>query len=329
MLRTIYYHNQCYDGVLSAAMLAAKEHSNSNTRHPISFVPVGYSKKSQWLNTSLSKKAGIVDFLFHPDASFWADHHPTAFIKEKHKDHVKNSPRTKYIYQPEDRSCARTLYNHFIRTGYPNIAKRFTEKVKWGDIIDAAQYDTIGQVLFPEHPAIKIERSLEGAPVGYVNRVISYLKRFALTKIINIPNVQKRYKTIQKKIENGHEVLNDEIQYNNSHGIVMYQVQKQEDCLFHRYSPFYFKNNAPYALTYVGGTTNKVRAMRNPWIDFSCINIGQFINQFGGGGHKRVGATYLDSADQFNTIKEQFIKAINTHHQKDGVIDLEKLINVK
>ena len=75
---TLYFHSACFDGLVSA-VLAWVFLETKDWRFQ-GFIPVNYDVRTMWLSDPLKTPAAIVDFLYHPDADFWADHHPTTFL---------------------------------------------------------------------------------------------------------------------------------------------------------------------------------------------------------------------------------------------------------
>ena len=47
--------------------------------------PVDYTLRDTWLSSELKKPCAIVDFLYHPQVDFWADHHQTSILTNAEK----------------------------------------------------------------------------------------------------------------------------------------------------------------------------------------------------------------------------------------------------
>ena len=67
---TLYFHSACFDGLVSAVLawvfLETKDWQFQG------FIPVNYDVRTMWLSDPLKTPAAVVDFLYHPDADFWA-----------------------------------------------------------------------------------------------------------------------------------------------------------------------------------------------------------------------------------------------------------------
>ena len=157
---TIYFHSPCFDGMVSCVL--AWEFLETDQGWPIRNIrSVNYDLRANWLNLKLVRPSAVLDFLYHPSASFWADHHATTFVTpEAENDYGKRLSHepSNVVYDPRCGSTAlllsSTLYSFFA--GKP----RFEEMVKWADKIDSARYDSVGEAIFGESPALRINLSL-------------------------------------------------------------------------------------------------------------------------------------------------------------------------
>jgi hypothetical protein len=73
----LYFHSPCFDGIASAVLAWDFLEERSGWRTP-ALHPVNYDVRQTWLEKLLDRPAAVVDFLYHPDVEFWADHHLTS-----------------------------------------------------------------------------------------------------------------------------------------------------------------------------------------------------------------------------------------------------------
>src|SRR5437870_1014657 len=110
--REIVYHAQCFDGAVSCAI--AWDYLDATTLTSTTVLrPVGYDVRDRWLKDALPPGAAVVDFLFHPDAAFWADHHATAFLNDESRALFEAARSPDWLYDARAKSCAGLLYRHF------------------------------------------------------------------------------------------------------------------------------------------------------------------------------------------------------------------------
>ena len=82
---SVYFHKD-FDGVCSAALFSEILESFSFcSRGEIALIGVDYDIKSEWRSRSLSSPNAVLDFLFHPEANWWFDHHASTFPDKRAK----------------------------------------------------------------------------------------------------------------------------------------------------------------------------------------------------------------------------------------------------
>src|SRR5206468_3131423 len=99
------------------------------------------------------------DFLYHPQATFWADHHSTTFLSaEAERDFVRRgSPYL--IYDDGADACAQLLWDRLERAfGYRNL--KYAELVSWAIKTDAARYESVWEAIEGNAPALRINCTL-------------------------------------------------------------------------------------------------------------------------------------------------------------------------
>lgn len=120
--------------------------------------PVTYDSKNRWLALPLPQNSAVVDFLYHPAAKFWADHHSTTFLTAEARADFERRKGPWLIYDAQSRSCASLLW----RTIGPDLNSdpRLAEMVQWADKIDSADYESVEEALNGVAPALVLSRSL-------------------------------------------------------------------------------------------------------------------------------------------------------------------------
>lgn len=305
---TLYLHFPCFDGIVSS-VLAVRFLEKSRGWRFKTIEPVNYHLKKQWLETPLPKRSAVVDFLYHPRAEFWADHHPTTFLTEQVKADFEGRRGPGRIYDRQSGSCASLLWREMGDSLSPD--PRLEEMVCWAEKIDSAAYESVQEALSEAHPALVLSRSLSiDADHEYCTFLITRLKRASLRETVQTDEVQKRFAKAQELGALGLERVRQTARLEGN--VVIYETDN-EGVLINRYSPYYFYPKAHYSI----GTTYSRRsvvitAMRNPWLEFESVNLGEFMRKFGGGGHQRVGSVVLarDSQLDAHQVSQELLQEL-------------------
>lgn len=287
---TVYLHFPCFDGVISAVLACEyleRKHGWKTGR----IVPVNYSARETWTSQSFTKPAAVVDFLYHPDADFWADHHQTTFLTLTMEAQYRQKDSSNLLYDPQASSCAEIIWRKSSRL---LREPRFREMVEWAHRIDGARYDSVKEAVLGDAPALRISFSfLRDSSAEYCRFLVESLRTKTLAEVASSPHVAECYRSVRKAIKSGQQIFRKAARLEKD-GIVVFHVEKTGDALLSRYAPYLVYPHARYSVGIMNtGNGAKITAMRNPWRRFKSVPLGQIFSQYGGGGHQRVASVVL------------------------------------
>ena len=292
---TVYLHFPCFDGVVSA-VLASEYLKRKQGAETEQFVPVNYADRETWLASSLAKPAAVVDFLYHPDAAFWADHHSTTFLNAAMEERFRQSGSADLLYDPEATSCAEVIW----RKSYRLLREpRFREMVDWAPRIDGARYETVKDAVLGEAPALQINLSLmQDSSVDYCRFLVEGLRSKSLAEVAASPRVERNYKKAREATLSGQRMFR-KASHLEKDEIVVFNVGKMGKAHLSRYAPYLEYPGARYSVgIFQTDDGAKITAMRNPWRRFKSVPLGSIFSSYGGGGHQRVASVLLKDVDE-------------------------------
>lgn len=294
---SLFLHYPCFDGLVSAAI--TWDFLETQARWSIDHLEfVNYDRSPTWLDVSLPAATAVVDFLYHPDAEFWADHHGTTFVNAaSRRDFECRKDNRFLLYDRLSSSCAMLLWKHLEDRS--SDRGRYDEMARWADRIDAARYDSVDDAIFGRSSAaMEINVSLSSnADQKYGEMLLRAMRSQDLDQIAALSEVQGRVDGIRARIERGLTLVRDSIQLDGGN-IAVLDVEPPDDVTVNRYSPYVYFPNARYSVALTrSGSDAKLTAMRNPWRDFESIDLGAIVRNYGGGGHQRVGSVVIRSED--------------------------------
>lgn len=320
---TVYLHFPCFDGIASAALMAEALRNEGGTSLG-RIVPVTYDLRDQWLKTKLDPNSAVVDFLFHPDAQYWVDHHATTFVNEScEREYSTLARKRRFHYQPDAESCAKVVWTSF---GASIVNKdRFRELVSWANKIDSAAYASVREALLDDDPALRINRSLTVSPDPiYCEFLVRSIMASGLTITARSPEVVKRSENAKKRLMRGLRIAEKSIRLVD--GVAVMELSIQPRVLVSRYAPYYFYPDARYSITYTHHTDGtKITAMRNPWLEFESVALGKVMSRYGGGGHSRVGSVFIPNSDreEVSSVINDLLSHIHDSYSAISHVDRE------
>ena len=306
----IYFHSPCFDGIASAVLAWDCLHATRGWTSP-ALEPINYDVRTTWLRSPLAQPAAVVDFLYHPTAEVWADHHQTTFLTEAaHQDFLaRRGPFI--VYDERAGSCAMLLWEHLATSlGHRNPA--YADLVAWAEKIDAARYGSVEEALDSDAPALRLNLSLAiGETEGYCEGLVRALREQPLATVAALPDVQRRFEEGKALLDSGLDRFKRGAHLEDD-GIVLFDVDSR-GTLVNRYAPYHVFPQARYSAGIVRSETGaKVTVMRNPWLDFPSAPLGRIAETLGGGGHQRVASIALqgDQAARATTVLSRFVEEI-------------------
>lgn len=312
----IYFHND-FDGWASAAlMLNFLRSRGDDVEH---YIPVGYHLMPQWLRENFfashrlirgrRNPAIIVDFLYHPKAVFWFDHHPTTFQKKNWRNNFKQS---KYFnWDPRYQSCYSFILDSLTKNFGYKPPHHLKELARWLDVVDGANYKSVKQWMEMKEPALQLDAFVDkgGDSSERATWLINELSLYPASSVVRRPRVRKDVASIRLALKKA-------VAFYKKHAILISPrvvftdfISDRRGFARFRFLAYYIYPAALYAirlftkddgLYHVSVGVNLWRKSENK------IHIGKLMARFkGGGGHKGVGAVEFKSKKAAeNAVKE-------------------------
>lgn len=292
---SIYFHYPCFDGLASAA-IAMDFLTSGHAWRFARICPVNYDLKDRWLELELPKRSAVVDFLYQPQADFWADHHPTTFANDAAKQRFLNDEQQRkrwLFYDKNAASCAGLLFTHLAK----NLSDpgRYAEMAAWAEKIDSADYASVEEAVHGTNAALEINLSLsvDANSHDYADLLLQSMSTMTLDATRELPEVQRRIVVARRRTQSGLLAVERSIRIVDDE-IAVFSARESKNVTINRYSPYLFYPNAAYSVALVWNEGNaKVTAMRNPWRHFQSKPLGDIFRAYGGGGHERVASVLL------------------------------------
>ena len=170
-----------------------------------------------------------------------------------------------------------------------------------------AEHELDNPAILGDAPALRIKRSLltedgESGP-EYAHFLLRELRVHDLSYVAGLREVSRREKKVRRALENGLKKAGAKARLETGEVAVL-DTRRNRKQMISRYAPYYAHPNARYSIGIMRSPDSiGITAMRNPWKPFKSVALGRVFEQFGGGGHQRVGAVRL-SSKQSKRVKD-------------------------
>ncbi len=306
----IYFHNDFDGRACAAVVLAFLRSRGDDIEH---FTPVDFDLEEQWLQDDFFEKhrlfkgkrnpAIVVDFLYHPKAAFWFDHHPTSI---KRVDWRKKFRRSKYFNWDSDYpSCCHWVYDALRRNFGWKPPARLKNLAEWLDVIDGARYTSAKQAIEMKEPALKMEGFMEKTfeDRTLIVPVITMLAEMTFPEMVRVPFVKKGIAAYEKEQRQSMAFYRKNLRVIGKVGFI---DLTNTTCKRLLYAPFYLRPHIRYGMRFTRkGAWFHVSAGENPWKPTHKLQFGDIMKRYGGGGHETVGGVeFYNQAKAEKAVKE-------------------------
>jgi hypothetical protein len=296
----VCFHDRCFDGTSSAAIF---------TR----FYRERINPEAQFLYTGMTHKASqpfeegtfdgdenaIVDFKYSssPKLTWWFDHHQSAFLKPEDAEHFRQDHSGKKFYDPTYKSCTKFL-SDIASEKFGFDAKPLADLIKWGDIIDGAQFASAEVAVGLAEPAMKLALVIEAAPEPNICiQLIPELAYRSLSEMIELPIVKKHLDSLLERHRRSLDIMRERA--DSRGGVIYFDVSDLDLEGYNKFIPYFLFPDALFSVGVSASPTRaKVSVGTNPWKDVPPeINLASLSEKYGGGGHARVAAISFGPGD--------------------------------
>jgi oligoribonuclease NrnB/cAMP/cGMP phosphodiesterase (DHH superfamily) len=345
----IYYHGD-FDGIASA-IIFSDFFINHLKRTDICWQYMSYYQSNEvWAVTPLDgTDNAVLDFPFNLNADWWFDHHHTSlgshslefvknhkskpYITESHSQRIYWDFDKKEFYSQEEEldSIEYSQGKHWkYVNNAPSVAQVISEYLeekfsykselmspilKWANIIDAAQYESVEQANDLSVPFVKINSLMEYRPKKEIdlNKIIRLaLDGLPIEEIVArngisqfVTKMDELYKNFRKIFENNYEIYKDVI--------TCIVTQQSDSYAFARYYSYLLKKDIKYHVVMLYQKESvAIRVGTNPFIKIqNPKNVAEILQKYGGGGHAGVGAVVISNKIKARKIFDEIIGKLN------------------
>ena len=317
MRMKVYYHDNCFDGLASAAVFSH-------------FYGQGFRAGTEFIYEGLAHRAGqlfldvqfdgaenaIVDFKYSSDErlTWWFDHHQSAFLSAEDESHFRADASGRKFHDPTYRSCTKFIAE-MVDRHFGFDSSRLKDLIHWADIIDGAQFESAQAAVELREPATRLMMVIEGVrDAARMHELIVDFQRKSLEEIVNLEWVQEAFRSLYRCHLEWIEIIRQNAQ--SSDGTIFFDVSGCEMEGYNKFIPYYLFPEATYCVGIsMSSYRSKISVGSNPWSPRPRThNLAALCERHGGGGHPVVGAISFAPEDlpRARQIAQQLVQELRT-----------------
>ena len=296
----LFFHDHCFDGAASAALFYRFYRERMQLGAEFHFTGMTHRASQPWgENLFDGDENVIVDFKYSssPKVTWWFDHHQSAFLTPADAEHFRHDRTGHKFYDPDYKSCTMLLAT-ITREKFGFDTTPLTELIRWGDIIDGAQYATPQSAVELAEPATQLALVIEAAPEGgLVTKLIPEMAYRPLAEMVRLPAVARHLKPLLARHRHSIEVLRERCKAHD--GVVFFDVSDLDMEGYNKFIPYLLHPECSYSVSVSASPVRtKVSLGTNPWNPARVEqNLATLAEKYGGGGHPRVAAISFEAGD--------------------------------
>ncbi len=315
------YHHDDLDGVTTGAVLLyfLKQRGDDIIGfHPVDYAP---GVKEGWAEYSFQTPFIIVDFLYHPRADWWLDHHGSSFIKPEWQNAFV--PDAQHEFDPAAKSCCGQVLRFLTRqygAVFPDYLKTLAAEV---DINDSGSESTIKDAIGINTPARKISCIIaqylngnEAAEVRaeFTGNLIQRLAAEDAAIVTADPMFAKTLQGYEKSLQHTIEAVKAQATLQGV--VVKTELDSDAGFVSLNHIPFYVFPTAAYQVTLFRREVYIIRISVNKLTEQgrnSALDLGAMGRQYDGGGHKGIGILRFETQATAVKKAEELVQYLNTN----------------
>jgi nanoRNase/pAp phosphatase (c-di-AMP/oligoRNAs hydrolase) len=302
----VLYHDNCFDGVSSAAVFSRFYRRHIDPNAEIEYEGLTH-KAGQHIGQEQfgDNENAIVDFKYcaTDKLTWWFDHHESAFLSPQDETHFRQDTSGRKFHDPSYKSCTKFIA-HVTRTVFNCPMPDLDDLVYWADIIDGAQFPDAKTAVELKEPAMRLMLVIEAShSPELIHKIIREIQLRSLQEVIELPEIRDMFEKLFAHHFESIEIMRQVAKCTN--GVIEFDVSGHDLDGYNKFIPYYLFPEAVYS---VGISHSPVRAKvsvgTNPWTKReNRQNLAKLCEQYGGGGHAVVAAISF-KPDELDTARE-------------------------
>ncbi len=289
----VLYHDNCFDGVSSAAIFSRFYKGHIDPGAVIEYEGLTHKAGQQWGEEQFGDdENAIVDFKYCATdrLTWWFDHHESAFLSAQDEMHFRHDASGKKFHDPRYKSCTKFIASVTQNVfGYP--LTDLEDLIYWADIIDGAQFPDAKTAVELKEPAMRLMLVIEASHSReLIHKIIREIQQKSLAQVIDDPEIRSTFERLYAHHFESIEIMRRAAKCTS--GVIEFDVSGHDLDGYNKFIPYYLFPESIYSVgVSLSASRSKVSVGTNPWTKHERHhNLAKLCEQYGGGGHSVVAA---------------------------------------
>jgi hypothetical protein len=316
----ILYHDRCFDGAASAALLGRFLQDYYYPHGKLLLRGMLHRPGFQWAASDLDgDENAIVDFRYAPDRrlDWWFDHHVSAFLCPEDEAHFRRQSSPQKVFDTSRASCT-GLIADYLRERFDYRAEGLEDLIEWAEVIDGAKYASPAAAVELRSAAARLRLVIEHAePEELRAEVVRRLRFRSMEEVLATPELKA---VADRCVEERRGEMGFVVRRLERRDLVGYlDVRGLVGARPNRFLPYCVFPDLEYLVTISAGDEwVRISLGTNPWrTPAEAINLAEVAQRYGGGGHAAVAGISLPRGNEamVEQVREEILRALTGDRQ--------------
>ena len=307
----VLHHDRCFDGACSASLFTRFYRECVDAGAAFTYGGLMHTANGQFNAKDFTgDENAVVDFKYSdsPKVTWWFDHHLSAFLMpadeaefERYEEQARlGGERQQKFFDPNFISCTGFIAKVASERFGMDVAP-LAELIHWANIVDGAKYESAAAAVGMGEPAMQLTLAIESSEDRtLIPKLIPLLTEMPLGEIVRQDFVQAQLGPLLERHRAQIELLRERARVER--GVLTFDITEQPTEGYNKFIPYFLHPEATYTVGLSKSTFRvKISVGTNPWTTRPAeelANISAICEQYGGGGHARVGAVSFAPDDE-------------------------------